>query len=283
MADVASSGHGRAPHRDRHLPVHRYRGLDAAASRPRRRGVRRRARRSPSAPARGLRRRSAGTRSTRRVTRSSSASHARATRSSQRATANAPWPSTRGRTAASSGSGWGSTPPRRPPPPKATWASASIAGRGSAAAGHGGQVLISHTTHDLVGDDDAEFAFADLGEHRLKDLTEPQRLFQLVLEGLPERFPPLRTLENRPTNLPCSRHHSSGASREVAEVVELLRRADVRAGHAHRPRRRREDPARTPGRGRARRGLPARRVLRDARSDRRPRARPAADRSDARR
>ena len=96
-------------------------------------------------------------------------------------------------------------------------------------AGHGGQVLISHTTHDLVADDDVEFAFADLGEHRLKDLTEPQRLFQLVLEGLPERFPPLRTLENRPTNLPVQPTPLVGRDREVAEVVELLRRADVRA------------------------------------------------------
>ena len=96
-------------------------------------------------------------------------------------------------------------------------------------AGHGGQVLVSHTTHDLMTDEEAGFAFADLGEHRLKDLTEPQRLFRLVLKGLPERFPPLRTLENRPTNLPVQPTPLVGRDREVAEVVELLRRPDVRA------------------------------------------------------
>jgi predicted ATPase/class 3 adenylate cyclase len=95
-------------------------------------------------------------------------------------------------------------------------------------AGHGGQVLVSHTTHDLLAEEDAGFAFVDLGAHRLKDLTEPQRLFGLVLDGLPDRFPPLRTLENRPTNLPVQSTPLVGRDREVAEVVELLRRPDVR-------------------------------------------------------
>ncbi len=97
------------------------------------------------------------------------------------------------------------------------------------AAGHGGQVLVSHTTHELLAGEDAGFSFADLGEHRLKDLTEPQRLFQLVVEGLPEQFPPLRTLENRPTNLPVQPTPLVGREREVADVIELLRRPDVRA------------------------------------------------------
>src|SRR5215475_11430733 len=57
------------------------------------------------------------------------------------------------------------------------------------AAGHGGQVLLSQPTREL-------------GEHRLKDLTGPQRLSQLVVDGLPNDFPAPRTLENRPTNLP---------------------------------------------------------------------------------
>ena len=52
-----------------------------------------------------------------------------------------------------------------------------------AAAGHGGQVLVSHTTHNLVGDAD----FVDLGEHRLKDLTRPERLYQLGSGTFPPR------------------------------------------------------------------------------------------------
>ena len=71
--------------------------------------------------------------------------------------------------------------------------------------------------------------FLDLGEHRLKDLTEPQRLFQLLLQDLPGQFPPLRTLGNRPTNLPVQATPLVGRDREVGDVIELLRRPDVRA------------------------------------------------------
>jgi class 3 adenylate cyclase len=63
------------------------------------------------------------------------------------------------------------------------------------AAGHGGQVLLSPTTRDLLGD---ELPLRDLGEHRLKDLTAAVRLYQLGAD----EFPALRTLENRPSNLP---------------------------------------------------------------------------------
>ena len=72
-----------------------------------------------------------------------------------------------------------------------------------AAARHGGQVLLSQTARELVGDDlSAEYALLDLGEHVLKDLTRPQRIFQLVAEGIDRDFPPLSTLASRPTNLP---------------------------------------------------------------------------------
>ena len=70
-------------------------------------------------------------------------------------------------------------------------------------AAHGGQVLVSQTTADLSADDEvATLSLRDLGPHRLKDLTEPQELYQLVAEGLASEFPPPKTLENRPTNLP---------------------------------------------------------------------------------
>jgi len=98
-----------------------------------------------------------------------------------------------------------------------------------AAAGHGGQVLVSQTTRELVSDDLAEeFVLRDLGEHGLKDLSRPQRIFQLVGDGLERDFPPLATLENRPTNLPPQPTPLIGRQRELAEVVELLRSPDVR-------------------------------------------------------
>jgi predicted ATPase/class 3 adenylate cyclase len=98
-----------------------------------------------------------------------------------------------------------------------------------AAAGHGGQVLISQAARELVQDDlPEEFDLHDLGEHRLKDLSRPQRIFQLLAEGLEREFPPLATLENRPTNLPPQPTPLIGRERELAEVVELLSRPDVR-------------------------------------------------------
>ena len=69
------------------------------------------------------------------------------------------------------------------------------------AAGHGGQVLLSHTTYGLIEEDDTGFGVLDLGEHRLKDLSEPHRLFQLLDAPLPH-FPALKTLETRPTTRP---------------------------------------------------------------------------------
>ena len=64
------------------------------------------------------------------------------------------------------------------------------------AAGHGGQVLLSNTTRELVEDDlPDDIRVRDLGEHELKDLKRPERLFQLEIAGLPSSFPPLRTAQ----------------------------------------------------------------------------------------
>jgi predicted ATPase/class 3 adenylate cyclase len=82
-----------------------------------------------------------------------------------------------------------------------------------AAAGHGGQVLVSLATYNLVGD----AGFLDLGEHRLKDLIQPERLYQL---GAGE-FPPPRSL-NR-TNLPLAANPLVGRVAEQAELTALLR------------------------------------------------------------
>jgi len=81
-----------------------------------------------------------------------------------------------------------------------------------AAAGHGGQVLISATTAALIGTD----RLRDLGEHRLKDFAEPMPIFQLGAD----RFPPLKTISN--TNLPRPASSFVGRDTEVAEVAALL-------------------------------------------------------------
>ena len=91
--------------------------------------------------------------------------------------------------------------------------------------GHGGQVLVSETTRALLDDDTR---LRDLGEHRLKDLSHPQRLYQLELEGLPSEFPPLASLDNRPTNLPAQPNAFIGRERELVETRALLEREDVR-------------------------------------------------------
>jgi len=98
-----------------------------------------------------------------------------------------------------------------------------------AAAGHGGQVLVSHTTRDLVEDElPTELALRDLGEHRLKDLTRPQRVYQLLAEWLDDDFPPLATLDNCPTNLPPQATPLIGRERELREITATLGRAEVR-------------------------------------------------------
>jgi predicted ATPase/class 3 adenylate cyclase len=96
-------------------------------------------------------------------------------------------------------------------------------------AGHGGQVLLSQATRELVEDELPDgVALRDLGEHRLKDLTRPQRLSQLVVDGLPADFPAIRTLENRPTNLPVQLTPLIGRDTELAAIAGLLAREDLR-------------------------------------------------------
>jgi class 3 adenylate cyclase len=64
------------------------------------------------------------------------------------------------------------------------------------AAGHGGQVLLSRSTAGLVADEELEgLGLLDLGQHRLKGLDDPERIFQLAIEGLQNDFPPLNTIE----------------------------------------------------------------------------------------
>ncbi len=85
-----------------------------------------------------------------------------------------------------------------------------------AAAGHGGQILVSRSTRDLAGGD----TLRDLGDHRLKDLTAPERIYQLG-EG---DFPPLRTLNA--TNLPVAANPLVGRELELAELMSMLAGSD---------------------------------------------------------
>jgi predicted ATPase len=96
-------------------------------------------------------------------------------------------------------------------------------------AGHGGQVLLSEAAQEMVRDQlPAGAALVDLGERRLKDLFRPERVFQLNASGLPSEFPPLRTLESRPNNLPPQPTPLVGRERELEQVRELLLSPEVR-------------------------------------------------------
>jgi predicted ATPase/class 3 adenylate cyclase len=86
-----------------------------------------------------------------------------------------------------------------------------------AAVGHGGQVLVSAAARALVDEE-----LTDLGEHRLKDLSAPERIYQLG----PGEFPPLTSLYR--TNLPVSATPFLGRETELAEVLDLLAGGDLR-------------------------------------------------------
>jgi predicted ATPase/class 3 adenylate cyclase len=97
------------------------------------------------------------------------------------------------------------------------------------AAGHGGQILLSLATQELVRDAlPSGVRLLDLGEHRLKDLFRPEHIFQVAAPDLPADFPPLRTLDVLLTNLPAQPTPFIGRDRELAAVLGLLRREDVR-------------------------------------------------------
>lgn len=89
------------------------------------------------------------------------------------------------------------------------------------AAGHGGQVVLSDATRALAdGSLPSGVTLRDLGEHRLKDLGEPLRLHQLVVDGLVADFPPLRSIGKG--NLPTSLTSLIGREDEIGEIAQLL-------------------------------------------------------------
>ena len=89
--------------------------------------------------------------------------------------------------------------------------------------GHGGQTLLTHVAADIVRDAlPSEIILRDLGERRLKDLRQPERIYQLVVHDLPDNFPPLRSLEVLPNNLPAQVTSFVGREREMAEIKRLF-------------------------------------------------------------
>jgi predicted ATPase/class 3 adenylate cyclase len=96
------------------------------------------------------------------------------------------------------------------------------------AAGHGGQALVSGATELLVREDLPEgCTLVDLGEHRLRDLARPVRIFQLTGPGLREEFPPLRTLEAFAGNLPVQLSSFVGRTGELAELAAAMARSPL--------------------------------------------------------
>jgi len=94
-------------------------------------------------------------------------------------------------------------------------------------AAHGGQTLVSLATRELIQNDlPNEVSLLDMGARRLKDWNHPEQIFQLLIEGLPSEFPPLRALDAARHNLPAQTSSFIGREKEKTEIKKAL--------HAHR-------------------------------------------------
>jgi predicted ATPase/class 3 adenylate cyclase/Tfp pilus assembly protein PilF len=92
-----------------------------------------------------------------------------------------------------------------------------------AAAAHGGQVLLSQTTYELIRSELPDgVTVRDIGEHRLKDLRQPKHLYQLVIRGLPSDFPPLKSLDASLNNLPIQLTSFIGREKEITEIKQAI-------------------------------------------------------------
>jgi predicted ATPase/class 3 adenylate cyclase len=98
------------------------------------------------------------------------------------------------------------------------------------AAANGGQVLLSGSTRRELADEVPKgVALRELGTHRLKDIRFPEALFDLVIAGLPSRFPPIRSMGSRPNNLPSALSTFVGRAVEKARVHQYLQEPSTRA------------------------------------------------------
>jgi len=92
----------------------------------------------------------------------------------------------------------------------------------------GGQCLVSQTTAGLIQDSLPDHtSLDDLGEHRLKDLVRPERIFQVVAPGLQKEFPPLKTLNAYRHNLPVQLTSFVGRDKEIGETCRLLKKTHL--------------------------------------------------------
>ena len=115
------------------------------------------------------------------------------------------------------------------------------------AAAHGGQVLVTKTTRDLVdGRLGGGFGLKRLGEFRLRDLAEPELIYQLTHADLPADFPPIRTVAERTGNLPLQVSSFIGRERELEQTAAAL--GAGAGGDADRAGRGGQDPAGAAGR-----------------------------------
>ena len=89
-------------------------------------------------------------------------------------------------------------------------------------AGHGGQILCSQMVADLLREEMPEVGFVPLGDFRLRNLNRVERIFQIHARGLPAAFPPLRSQQNLPHNLPAAQTSFIGRTGELEQVRELL-------------------------------------------------------------
>jgi predicted ATPase/class 3 adenylate cyclase/Tfp pilus assembly protein PilF len=98
------------------------------------------------------------------------------------------------------------------------------------AVGHGGQILLTQVVHGLLaeGSAPASVTLHELGEYRLRDLVEPERIWQAAAPGLPAAFPPLVTRSAPPTNLPLQPTPLIGREADVAVIADLLRTGQTR-------------------------------------------------------
>jgi len=95
--------------------------------------------------------------------------------------------------------------------------------------GYGGQILVSRAARELAGDRlPPGTSLEDLGEKRLKDLTRPERIFQVLAPELPKDFPALKTLDARRNNLPAQPSALVGREREISEVCGRMREPGIR-------------------------------------------------------
>lgn len=96
-------------------------------------------------------------------------------------------------------------------------------------AAHGGQTLLSQITRELVRKQLPEdVTLSDLGDHRLKDLSRSEHVFQLLIRDLPSDFPPIRSLDATRTNLPVQTTSFVGREDEIVAITELLAEPNTR-------------------------------------------------------